>query len=74
VIGAWSAVLALLCSFFTFNLSCLVTDKSELLLRSCVLHRAAAVVGGVFTVAGILDSVLYTGMNMAKKIELGKQG
>jgi hypothetical protein len=34
----------------------------------------AAVVGGVFTVAGILDSVLYTGMNMAKKIELGKQG
>jgi hypothetical protein len=38
------------------------------------MYGAAAVVGGVFTVAGILDSVLYTGMNMAKKIELGKQG
>lgn len=42
-------------------------------LLLCVCF-AVAVVGGVFTVAGILDSMLYTGFNMAKKIDLGKQG
>lgn len=32
-----------------------------------------AIVGGVFTVAGILDSIVYQGVKIAKKIELGKQ-
>lgn len=32
-----------------------------------------AIIGGVFTVAGILDSLVYQGVKIAKKIELGKQ-
>ena len=32
-----------------------------------------AIVGGVFTVAGILDGVLHQSVNLAKKMELGKQ-
>lgn len=32
-----------------------------------------AIIGGVFTVAGILDSIVHQGVRMAKKIELGKQ-
>uniref|UniRef100_A0A383W9Z7 Thioredoxin domain-containing protein n=1 Tax=Tetradesmus obliquus TaxID=3088 RepID=A0A383W9Z7_TETOB len=38
------------------------------------LTTTCAVIGGVFTVAGILDSMLYAGINMRKKLELGKQG
>jgi hypothetical protein len=38
------------------------------------LTTTCAVVGGVFTVAGILDGMLYAGINMRKKLELGKQG
>ncbi|KAK9838766.1 hypothetical protein WJX74_002928 [Apatococcus lobatus] len=33
-----------------------------------------AIIGGVFTVAGILDGLLYRGVSLAKKVELGKQG
>lgn len=32
-----------------------------------------AVVGGVFTVAGIVDGILHNSMKLAKKVELGKQ-
>lgn len=32
-----------------------------------------AVVGGVFTVAGIVDGILHSSMKLAKKVELGKQ-
>jgi hypothetical protein len=38
------------------------------------LTTTCAVIGGVFTVAGILDGMLYAGINMRKKLELGKQG
>jgi hypothetical protein len=38
------------------------------------LTTTCAIIGGVFTVAGILDSILYQGFKMAKKIDLGKQG
>lgn len=38
------------------------------------LTTTCAVIGGVFTVAGILDGMLYTTLNMARKVELGKQG
>lgn len=31
-----------------------------------------AIIGGVYTVAGILDSVLHNGVSLVKKIELGK--
>lgn len=39
------------------------------------LTTTCAVVGGVFTVAGILDSLLHTGLSaVKKKVELGKMG
>ena len=34
----------------------------------------SAIVGGVFTVAGIVDGLVHTGASMAKKLDLGKQG
>lgn len=37
------------------------------------LTTLCAIIGGVFTVAGILDSLVYTTLGMAKKMELGKQ-
>lgn len=37
------------------------------------LTTTCAVVGGVFTVAGILDGLLHTGLSaVTKKVELGK--
>ncbi|KAL5730895.1 Protein disulfide-isomerase 5-4 [Ranunculus cassubicifolius] len=36
------------------------------------ITNVCAIIGGVFTVAGILDSVLHNTMRMVKKIELGK--
>jgi hypothetical protein len=33
-----------------------------------------AVVGGVFTVAGILDGLIHSGRRALRKVELGKQG
>jgi hypothetical protein len=38
------------------------------------LTTTCAIVGGVFTVAGILDSILYQSAKMLKKNQLGKQG
>ena len=38
------------------------------------LTTTCAIVGGVFTVAGILDSILYQSVKMIKKNQLGKQG
>ena len=36
------------------------------------LTMIAAIVGGVFTVAGIIDSLIFTASNVLKKMELGK--
>lgn len=38
------------------------------------LTTTCAIIGGVFTVAGIMDSILYQGFKLAKKVDLGKQG
>eukprot|EP00798_Chlamydomonas_sp_ICE-L_P004688 gene4688-14890_t len=37
------------------------------------LTTTCAIIGGVFTVAGILDAVLYGAVNMIRKTNLGKQ-
>ncbi|KAL9264486.1 disulfide isomerase-like 5-4-like protein [Drosera capensis] len=37
------------------------------------ITNVCAIIGGVFTVAGILDSMLHNTMNLMKKVELGKQ-
>ena len=36
------------------------------------LTTVCAIVGGTFTVAGIIDSVIFSGMEIFKKFELGK--
>jgi hypothetical protein len=38
------------------------------------LTTTCAIIGGVFTVAGILDSILHNTLKMVRKVELGKQG
>ncbi|GFR46085.1 hypothetical protein Agub_g7570 [Astrephomene gubernaculifera] len=38
------------------------------------LTTSCAIIGGVFTVAGILDAVLYQSFKAVKKMQLGKQG
>jgi len=37
------------------------------------ITNLCAIIGGVFTVAGIIDSVLHNAMHVMKKVELGKQ-
>ncbi|KYQ90746.1 endoplasmic reticulum-golgi intermediate compartment protein 3 [Tieghemostelium lacteum] len=58
-------------------------DLSPIMMKVTERHRSfasfvtglCAIVGGVFTVAGILDSVIYQSTkNLQKKIDLGKQG
>jgi hypothetical protein len=38
------------------------------------LTTTCAIIGGVFTVAGIIDSLLYNTFKFARKVEIGKQG
>ena len=38
------------------------------------LTTSCAIIGGVFTVAGIVDAILYQTGKMLKKMQIGKQG
>ncbi|KAL7186476.1 hypothetical protein ACSBR2_028261 [Camellia fascicularis] len=58
---------------FHFELSpmqILITEDSKSF--SHFITSVCAIIGGVFTVAGILDSVLHNTMRLLKKVELGK--
>ena len=33
-----------------------------------------AIIGGIFTVAGLIDSTIYKSAKVLKKLEIGKQG
>ncbi|KAG7541318.1 Thioredoxin-like superfamily [Arabidopsis thaliana x Arabidopsis arenosa] len=58
---------------FHFELSpmqVLITENSKSF--SHFITNVCAIIGGVFTVAGILDSILHHSMTLMKKIELGK--
>lgn len=60
---------------FTFDLSPIQIVVKE--VRRAWYHfltTSCAIIGGVFTVAGILDAILYQSMQLAKKVHLGKQG
>jgi len=60
---------------FSYQLSPMqVVVKEEKKAFYHFVTTVCAIVGGVFTMAGILDSGVYTAVNLAKKIELGKQG
>ncbi|KAK6934406.1 Thioredoxin domain [Dillenia turbinata] len=58
---------------FHFELSpmqVLITENQKSF--SHFITNVCAIIGGVFTVAGILDSILHNTMRLVKKIELGK--
>ena len=38
------------------------------------LTTTCAIIGGVYTVCGILDGITFNAQKMMKKVELGKQG
>eukprot|EP00286_Rhodomonas_abbreviata_P003700 CAMPEP_0181346718 /NCGR_PEP_ID=MMETSP1101-20121128/33479_1 /TAXON_ID=46948 /ORGANISM="Rhodomonas abbreviata, Strain Caron Lab Isolate" /LENGTH=297 /DNA_ID=CAMNT_0023458853 /DNA_START=623 /DNA_END=1516 /DNA_ORIENTATION=+ len=60
--------------FFFYDLSPIKATFQE--SSSSFLHfltGVCAIVGGVFTVAGMLDSTIYTGQKLAQKMQLGKQ-
>ncbi len=61
---------------FVFELTPLKVKKSERRAGSffSFATRCAAVIGGLFTVAGIIDSVLYTSTRQLEKLRLNKQG
>ena len=53
-------------------LQVLVTEKSRQWYH--FLTTTCAIIGGVFTVCGILDGISFSAQRMIKKVELGKQG
>ncbi|KAK9919161.1 hypothetical protein WJX75_009797 [Coccomyxa subellipsoidea] len=58
---------------FTYDLSpiqILVSEKQRAWYH--FVTTTCAIIGGVFTVAGILDGLVHTGARFAKKVELGK--
>ena len=59
---------------FTFELTPLKVKKTEQRSGSFLgfLTRSAAVIGGIFTVAGILDSALYHSSKQLVKMQLDK--
>lgn len=60
---------------FTYDMSpiqIVVTEKPKYLYH--FITTTCAIIGGVFTVAGIIDGLLHTSLKIAKKVELGKQG
>lgn len=61
--------------FFFYDLSPIkVTFKEERRSFLAFLTSACAIVGGVFTVSGIVDSTIWAGQRaVRKKRELGKQ-
>ena len=50
----------------------LVQDKRKPLYH--FLTTTCAIIGGVFTVAGMLDALLYQSVQLMKKQRLGKAG
>uniref|UniRef100_A0A7S0LUE1 Endoplasmic reticulum vesicle transporter C-terminal domain-containing protein n=1 Tax=Cryptomonas curvata TaxID=233186 RepID=A0A7S0LUE1_9CRYP len=59
--------------FFFYDLSPIMVtfaERSNSFLE--LVTGVCAIVGGVFTVTGIIDSTIYTGQKIAKKLQLGK--
>ena len=46
--------------------------NQTMLCRYHFITTTCAIIGGVFTVAGIVDGLVHTGARFAKKVELGK--
>ncbi|KAK5810589.1 hypothetical protein PVK06_025905 [Gossypium arboreum] len=56
--------------FWLSPMQVLITENPKSL--SHFLTNVCAIIGGVFTVAGILDSILYITIRLMKKMEIGK--
>ena len=46
--------------------------KYQFELFSLILFQVCAIIGGTFTVAGILDSLIFSASEIVKKAQLGK--
>ncbi|XP_058092838.1 protein disulfide isomerase-like 5-4 [Magnolia sinica] len=57
--------------FMPSAMQVLVTENQKSF--SHFITNVCAIIGGVFTVAGILDSILHNTLRLVKKVELGKQ-
>ena len=63
---------------FTRSIKCLPVAM-QILVRETrkpwyhFLTTSCAIVGGVFTVAGIMDAIFYGAIKIIKKVNLGKQ-
>ena len=59
--------------FFFYDLSpIMVTFQEKQNSFAHFVTSVCAIVGGVFTVMGLVDSFIYTGQKLAKKMQLGK--
>lgn len=59
---------------FSYDMSpiqIVVTQRSKAFYH--FMTTTCAIIGGVFTVAGILDGLFHAGARIAKKVEIGKQ-
>lgn len=59
---------------FSYDMSpiqIVVTQSSKAFYH--FMTTTCAIIGGVFTVAGILDGLFHAGARIAKKVEIGKQ-
>mmetsp|Transcript_17509 Transcript_17509/g.44882 ORF Transcript_17509/g.44882 Transcript_17509/m.44882 type:complete len:615 (+) Transcript_17509:62-1906(+) len=64
------------CIAFVFELTPLKVRKTERRGGSLLnfLTRSAAIIGGIFTVAGFIDSAVFFGTRQLEKMNIGKQG
>lgn len=64
------------CVQFVFELTPLKVQKTERRAGTFLtfVTRCAALIGGIFTVAGIVDSLLYASTRQIEKMRMGKQG
>ena len=51
---------------------CWINTVAGVWRRYHFVTTTCAIIGGVFTVAGIVDGLVHTGARFAKKVELGK--
>lgn len=60
---------------FSYDMSpiqIVVTERKKALYH--FVTTTCAIIGGVFTVAGIIDGIVHGAGRLAKKVDLGKQG
>lgn len=59
-------------SYETSPIQIIVTERKKAFYH--FVTTTCAIIGGVFTVAGIIDGIVHGAGRLAKKVDLGKQG